>query len=298
MELDPPLPASTDRLTPACELAGHYDGWLCDVWGVVHNGIAAFEAAINALCRFRQAGGHVILITNAPRPARAIYPQLEQLGVPRDAFDEIVTSGDVTCALLGAKPEAQLYHIGPPRDHMMLEELPNPLSDEYGARLCLLTGVLDDETETTEDYDDLLARMLERKITVYCANPDLIVQRGERLVICAGALAKRYADMGGEVIIAGKPQAPIYRAAMAKMSELAGRHIPRHRLLAIGDGLMTDIKGAVQNGFDAYFITGGIHTAELGDLDSPEGLMNLHSRLEGQFPGIRLAGICERLRWT
>ncbi len=298
MKPDTQLAIPPNRLTPARDLADHYDGWLCDVWGVVHNGVSAFRLAVEALCNFRSAGGHVVLITNAPRPSRAVYPQLEQLGVPREAFDDIVTSGDVTHALIKAQADAPLFHLGPPRDHLMLEDLPNDLVGEHDAEICLLTGALDDENDQAQDCDDQLLRMKARGLTMYCANPDLVVQRGDRLVICAGAIAKRYSEMGGEVIIAGKPQNPIYEAAVKKISDLAGRDIPKDRLLAVGDGLPTDIKGAALNGFDVYFITGGIHATELGDLNHAANLAKLTDSVGEQFPGIRLAGVCEQLRWT
>jgi len=285
-------------LTPANELAEHYDAWLCDVWGVLHNGVAAFEDAVEALCRYRAGGGHVVLITNAPRPRRAVYPQLERLGVPREAFDSIVTSGDVTQVLVKKRPDAPLFHLGPPRDHMILEGLPNPIVDRSEAELCLLTGPMNDATETVEDYDDRLSLLLDQGVEMLCANPDLVVRSGDRLVICAGSIARRYSEMGGKVTIAGKPQAPIYDAAVAKVSELAGRNIAKHRLLAIGDGLPTDIEGAALNGFDVYFITGGIHAAELGELGDSGGVTRVAAELENQYARIRLAGICDRLRWS
>lgn len=298
MSTAPLLLVPPNVLTPASELAEHYDGWLCDVWGVVHNGVSAFEDAVDALCRYRAGGGYVVLITNAPRPSRAVYPQLERLGVPREAFDTIVTSGDVTQALVKKRPNAPLFHLGPPRDHVILEDLPNPIVDKSQAELCLLTGPMNDSTETVEDYDGRLAEMLDQGVEMLCANPDLVVRSGDRLVICAGSIARRYSEMGGRVTIAGKPQAPIYVAAMAKVSELAGRHIEKNRLLAVGDGLPTDIKGAALNGFDVYFITGGIHAAELGDMGSPDGVARVAAVVENQYSGIRLAGICDRLRWT
>ena len=140
MKSDSSLKMPATSLTPARDLAEHYDAWLCDVWGVVHNGVAAFKPAVEALCNYRAAGGKVVLITNAPRPSRAVYPQLDQLGVPREAFDEIVTSGDVTHALIRARASAPLFHLGPPRDHLMLENLPNTMVDEADAEICLLTG--------------------------------------------------------------------------------------------------------------------------------------------------------------
>lgn len=288
----------SNALIPANELAEQYDGWLCDVWGVIHNGFAAFEDAVDALCRYRTAGGYVVLITNAPRPRRAVYPQLERLGVPREAFDCVVTSGDVTQTLITKRPNAPLFHLGPPRDEIILEGLPNPIVARSQAEICLLTGPMNDAGENAEDYVESLSEMLDQDVEIFCANPDLVVRSGARLVMCAGSIARRYSEMGGRVTIAGKPQAPIYDAAVAEMSDLAGRTIARNRILAIGDGLPTDIEGAARNGFDAYFITGGIHAGELGDLASPDSVARVAVEVEKQCSGVRLAGICDRLRWT
>ncbi len=285
------------EITTARSLAGRHEVWLCDVWGVVHNGVAAFPLTVDALQRYRAAGGTVILITNAPRPSASVTVQLAGLGVPDDAFDDVVTSGDVTRELIRSQPEAKLFHLGPPRDLPLLEGLPNHIVEEAEAELCLLTGALDDETETEDDYSEQLGRMLARGVRMYCANPDLVVQRGDRLVICAGSIAKRYEEMGGEVIIAGKPCAPIYDAAIEKAAAIRGREVSRDQLLAVGDGLPTDIKGAAQQELDVYFITGGIHGAELGDLNAPGGVDAVAVKVRGMFPQIRLAGICEELRW-
>ncbi len=286
------------RLTPASELAETYSGWLCDVWGVVHNGVAAFPDAIDALCRYRANGGRVILITNAPRQSSEVLPQLAQLGVPDEAFDLTVTSGDVTRKLVEARPDAPLYHLGPARDNAMLHGLKNPLVGLEEAEVCLLTGAVNDETETAEDYDGALSVMLKNKVPVICANPDLVVRRGDRLVICAGAIAQRYDEMGGEVVIAGKPRAPIYEAAMLELNRICGRQMDKHEVLAVGDGLPTDVRGGAENGFDVYFLTAGIHEAELGALAEPDGAAKVAQKVEEQFPGIKLAGICDELRWT
>jgi len=286
------------RLTPASELAENYVGWLCDVWGVLHNGVAAFPAAVDALCRYRAGGGRVVLITNAPRQSSEVLPQLAQLGVPDEAFDLTVTSGDVTRKLVEAQPDAPLYHLGPVRDNAMLEGLKNPLVGLEDAAICLLTGAVNDETETADDYNGQLSVMLANKVPLICANPDLVVRRGDRLVICAGAIAQRYEEMGGEVMIAGKPRAPIYEAAMAEMSRLVGREVVKDELLAVGDGLPTDVRGGAENGFDVYFLTAGIHEKELGPMSGPDGPAKVASKVQDQFPGITLAGICDELRWT
>ena len=242
-------------------LSGHYDVILSDIWGVVHNGKAAFAAACTALAAFRLAGGTVVLITNAPRPSPPILEQLAQLGVPDSAFDAIVTSGDVTLGLIAAHGNAPLYHIGPPRDLALFEALVDmpalvPLAQ---ADYVVVTGLFDDLSETPADYDRALAQMRARALPMICANPDIVVHVGNRLLYCAGALAERYAQQGGTQVCAGKPFAPIYARAL----ELAAQHrksaFKPDRVLAIGDAFATDIKGAAAQGLDALMITAGIH---------------------------------------
>lgn len=292
------LSDTSPKLTPLSELAGHYDGLLCDIWGVLHNGITAFENAVDALCRYRAQGGFVILITNAPRSCREIYPQLERFGVPREAFDTVVTSGDVTAILMADKPDAPVFHFGPERDCSILEDLKNPIVGVADARLCLLTGPLDDRIEAVDIYRCLLIEMRDNAVEMICANPDLVVLSGNRTVICAGSIAQSFAKLGGKVMFSGKPEAQIYDEALTKVARLAGRHIPKSRILAIGDGLPTDIKGAAQNGFDAYFITGGIHANDLGDMNIQTNVKKAVQSIESQFLNINLVGICDHLRWT
>ena len=174
------------KLMPLRDLATCYDGLFCDIWGVLHNGVAAFPDAVDALCRYREQGGKVILITNAPRCNQIIYSQLDRLGVPREAFDAVVTSGDVTKLLLHEQPETPLFHFGPARDRSILEGLANPIVDCADGKLCLLTGPLDDGIESAEIYEALLTEMRDRGVEVICANPDLVVKSGTRMVICAG----------------------------------------------------------------------------------------------------------------
>ncbi len=288
----------TISLCTASDLAGRYDGWLCDVWGVVHNGVAAYPDAVDALQRYRAGGGHVVLITNAPRPAAAVVPQLEALGVPDDAYDCIVTSGEATRTLLEEKPDTRVYHFGPEKDFPLLEGLKTPLTSLDDADVVLLTGPMEEERETVDSYTPFLRDLLARGLTMYCANPDLVVQRGDELVMCAGAIAESYEKMGGDVVIAGKPHAPIYDTARAELNRIAGRTLANDRLLAIGDGLPTDVKGAALQGLDVLFLTGGIYAAEL-DRPLDEALVaGLGNELTGQFPGLRLAGINDELRWA
>ncbi|MGI9481653.1 MAG: TIGR01459 family HAD-type hydrolase [Hyphomicrobiales bacterium] len=290
-----------DKNIPLCtarDLAGRYDGWLCDVWGVVHNGVRAYDGAVEALTRFREGGGRVVLITNAPRPAASVVPQLRQLGVPGEAYDAVVTSGDVTHELVRENTATRLFHLGPERDLPLLKGLESQLVPFDEANAVLLTGALDDENETAEDYRPFLEDVLARKLALYCANPDLVVQRGDRLLICAGAIAKLYSEIGGEVHIAGKPHAPIYDAAREHLAELAEHKIAHDRLLAIGDGLPTDVKGAHMQNLDVLFLTGGIFAGEMDGPLNENRADALASKLRAQFPGLRLAGINDELRWA
>ncbi|MEB8385604.1 TIGR01459 family HAD-type hydrolase [Rhodobacteraceae bacterium KMM 6894] len=285
------------KLMSLSDLAPHYDGLLCDIWGVLHNGIAAFPDAVDALCKYRAQGGIVILITNAPRSNQVIYPQLAGLGVPRKAFDAIVTSGDMARLLLQEQPDTPLFHFGPARDQSTLEGLTNPMVSPRDAYLCLLTGPLDDGIENAQIYEPVLREMCDNAVHMICANPDLVVKSGNRMVICAGSIAQLYAQLGGRVTYAGKPEAPIYDASMAKISIAAGRQISRSRILVVGDGLPTDIKGAAQNVFDAYFVAGGIHSDDVGDMQTPENLAHADGLIRHQFTDVKLAGICNQLRW-
>lgn len=298
MPLPTPFLASSTQLTPLGMVAGRYDGLLCDVWGVVHNGIAAFDEAVDALCRYRATGRHVVLITNAPRSCQDVYPQLARLGVPRDAFDCVVTSGDVTAGLVQETPDTPLFHFGPARDHTILHGLTNPIVALSDARICLLTGPLDDGIETVDVYQSRLVEMRDNGVEMICANPDLVVRVANRLVICAGSIAQRYAELGGTVTFVGKPEAPIYDEALKRLAGLAGRTIPKSRLLAVGDGLATDIKGAAANGFDACFIAGGIHEDEIGKLDSKTAVAKTFNAVASRYSGLTLVGLCDRLRWA
>ena len=252
------------------EIAPAYDAVLCDVWGVVHNGVESFPAACDALARFRERGGLAVLITNAPRPRGPILAQLEHLKVPPSAFDDIVTSGEVTRGLLAAQSGAAVYHVGPERDLSLYDGLPVRLVGEAEAELVSCTGLFDDEVEQPEDYGERLAAWAKRGLPMICANPDLVVERGRRLVPCAGALAALYEQLGGEVLVVGKPHPPIYAATLVRLDELAGRPLAKEKLLAIGDGAVTDLRGAVGAGLDVLFVTAGIHVAEFGQPDRPD----------------------------
>lgn len=251
------------------EISDRYDAILCDIWGVLHNGLTSFAEASSCLAAFRHRGGVVVLLTNAPRPSAIIGRQLLKLGVVPGAFDAIVTSGDVTVQLIEERIDDPVLHIGPARDLGLFSAAEAaagrrpvlaPLEDAHYA---LCTGLRDDSKETPQDYDAELRALAARSMTLICANPDIVIHRGEALVYCAGALARRYEEMGGSVIYAGKPYPPIYHRALELAEQARGARIDRRRVLAIGDGMKTDIAGAAEAGFDALLITMGIHRAKL-----------------------------------
>jgi HAD superfamily hydrolase (TIGR01459 family) len=251
------------------DLASGYKVILSDVWGVVHNGLMAFERAAEALSRFRAGGGTVVLMTNSPNPSRFVEAQLDRLGVTRKAYDAVVSSGDVTVSLLIARAGAGLFHIGPPDETALFEEILAlcgeapclvPLKQ---ANFVLCTGLADPWHETPADYEELLAAMRARNLELICANPDIVVEDGGKLFYCAGAIAERYAGAGGKVIQAGKPFAPIFTRALELAGGPGNRPIDRSRVLVIGDAMRTDIKGAHDQGLDSLFVTSGIHRKEL-----------------------------------
>jgi len=263
-------------------ISDRYDVLLCDVWGVLHNGREAFPAASEALSAYRARGGVVVLITNAPRPRAPIREQVLKFGLSADAFDEIVTSGDVSIALIAERIHQRVHHIGPERDLSLfaaageLARAPVKLVGPEEADYVLCTGLFDDDVETPADYDARLGRIVERKIPFLCANPDLVVHRGERLIYCAGALAEKLRELGGEPIYCGKPHAPIYRVAIETAEAIRGRKVDPRRILAVGDGMRTDIAGAIGQGLDAMFVSGGIHLDEVhGSGDEAEALRML-----------------------
>lgn len=251
------------------EISGRYSAVLSDVWGVLHNGVRCFEPAAQALEAARSRGLAVVMITNSPRPHDGVEAQFDTLGVPVSAWDRVVTSGDVTRDLVAAGPR-RIFHLGPERDLALYDGLDVELVEEFEASAVVCTGMFDDEVETPDDYNEMLGRMRARNMPFVCANPDIVVERGERLIWCAGALARDYALMGGRTQIAGKPHRPIYEAAMKAASEAAGRELRREDVLAIGDGMLTDIKGAADYGVDVLYISGGVHAADYGHPDEPE----------------------------
>ena len=259
-----------DELQQAPPIIGHastllarYDVVICDVWGVVHDGRCAYDAAGDALARFRARGGTVILLSNAPLPCEGVARLLDDKGVRADAWDAIVSSGDMVRAHVARHGLALLHHLGPDRDLMLFEAMAARLVGADEAQAIVCTGLVDDRTETAKDYGPLLQRALARRTPLICANPDLVVDVGGALLPCAGVVAKLYEEMGGPVHWAGKPHAPAYEAALASAAGLRSGPFERANVLAIGDALATDLAGAAAFGLDFLFIAQGIHRAEL-----------------------------------
>jgi HAD superfamily hydrolase (TIGR01459 family) len=246
------------------EIAAEYDAVLCDVWGVIHNGVEAFPPACVALERFRAEQGPVVLISNSPRPSQALHGQLAGVGVPTSAWTGFVTSGDATRELLAARAPGPAWLLGPPRDLPLYDGLGLEFVDAIeDAAFITCTGPFHEEVETPEDYRSRLERAQALDLEMINANPDRMVQKGERLVYCGGALAELYETLGGRTLMAGKPHAPIYRLALAELDELMGRSVDRARVLCIGDGVSTDVRGAEREGLDCLFLWGGVHAADL-----------------------------------
>jgi HAD superfamily hydrolase (TIGR01459 family) len=258
-------------ITCLADIADHYDAILCDVWGVIHNGRAAYQDACKALADFRASGKPVILISNAPRPSSIIPGQLENLKVSRDAWDRIVTSGDATRAEIERRGPRG-YKIGPSKDEGLYDGLPVDFRPLESADYVICTGLRDDLTEPPESYRAELAALVARNLPFICANPDRVVQFGGHLIPCAGALADIYEELGGEVIMAGKPFAPIYDLTIAAAETVAGKTLDRARLLCIGDGVQTDVAGAFNQKLDCLFVAAGIHAAELSGVDGLESV--------------------------
>jgi HAD superfamily hydrolase (TIGR01459 family) len=249
------------------ELSKPYPVWFVDIWGVVHNGYKPFTPTVDTLAEHRKHGGTVILVSNSPRSEKGIKLQLDQIGVRKDAYDNAVTSGDVTQTLMREEQSGKLFHLGPERDLSIFDGVPvqRVAMEDAGAVIC--TGLFHDDRETPDDYTELLKDLRARNLPMICANPDKIVRKGDRLLYCAGALAEAYQKRGGQVAMAGKPYAPIYDLALRKASEARGQPVSKDQILAIGDGPETDILGAANQGFPVVYVGGGVrdHSADLSE---------------------------------
>ena len=249
------------------ELVAGVDVVLSDIWGVVHNGLEAFPEACEALHSFRKQGGTVILITNAPRPADSVQRQLRKFGVADEIYDAIVSSGDLTRHFVAGHPGRKMFWIGPERDNSIHRGLDPVLAPLQQADYIVCTGLFDDEIESAEDYRAMMLEARERQLTLICANPDIVVERGDRLIYCAGAIAELYRELGGEVIFYGKPHRPIYERAIELAAERQQHPIALDRVLAIGDSVRTDLAGAHGFGLDCLFVTRGIHAEDFEGID-------------------------------
>jgi HAD superfamily hydrolase (TIGR01459 family) len=286
-----PFPGLIDHFST---LAPRYDVVLSDVWGVVHNGVAAFAEACDALIRFRAGGGTVILLTNAPRQSDIVVGFLDKLAVPRGAYDAIVSSGDVARTVIEQRRDDAVFHIGPERDHPIFTELNVRFAPVASADYVVCSGLYDDTTETPEDYRDLLGEIRQRNLFMVCANPDLVVERGHELIYCAGAIADLYESMGGEVLYTGKPHPAIYQQALKRAAALRRAAPALARTLAIGDSVRTDLLGASGFGLDCLFVTAGIHADELGGRETID-----HGALAEIFgeAGALPQAVTRRLAW-
>ncbi len=261
-----------DRLA---RIGPHYEVLFCDLCGCLHNGKHPYPAAVAALQGFRRGGGRVVLMTNAPRPNQYVIAQLDRMGVPRDAWDMVISSGDATQdAMFAGAVGRRVWHLGTPKDDGFFTDIPPewtdappitrvPLDEAEGI---IATGPFDESTEAPEDYRARFLLARERGLRMLCANPDVVVDMGETRIYCAGALAEFYEDLGGEAFYFGKPHPPIYDRAR----RLLGLD-KKARVLAVGDGIRTDVLGAAQEGIDCLFVTGGLAAEAFGpDVENPD----------------------------
>ena len=267
----------TQLITALSDISDRYGALFCDLWGCLHDGIEPFPAAVAALQQFRSGGGVVILLTNAPRPRAAVIRQLDRIGVPHDAYDDVVSSGDASqYGMLSGLVGTKIYHLGPEKDDTFFTDLPEDADGKTITRVPLdqaegiiCTGLFDDRTETPEDYRATLLYAKQKGMKLLCTNPDIIVDMGENRIFCAGAIAALYTEMGGESLYFGKPHPPIYDLARQRLAPL--KRVPDDGILAVGDGIHTDIQGGLSEGFDTLFITGGLAADQFGpDRDTPD----------------------------
>ena len=259
----------TDIIANLADLGTRYDAVFCDLWGCLHNGKTPFPAAVAALQAFRARGGRVLLLTNAPRPKSSVISQLDAMSVPRDAWDDVVTSGDATqYAMLDGAVGHRVFFIGAPKDEVFFTDLPDGRPNTVTrvalaqAEGIICTGLTNDLTETPADYRATLLQCKINGLPMLCANPDVIVDFGDKRLYCAGALAEAYEAMGGTVFYFGKPHPPIYDLARRRLATLTGGK--DMTILAIGDGIATDVQGGISEDIDTMFVTGGIAATEFG----------------------------------
>jgi HAD superfamily hydrolase (TIGR01459 family) len=262
------------------QISDQYDAAFVDLWGCLHNGIRPFEEAVAALEAFRDSGKIVHLLTNSPRPASSVYTQLDEIGVQRDLYKGITASGDASRAALASGAYGKkVHHIGPARDEAFFQgvstedfyqgiDVERVALEDADGLVC--TGLFDDNTESPDDYRALFLNAKNRGLKMLCANPDIQVDRGDKRIYCAGALAQAYNDMGGVAHNFGKPHSPIYILAYQRLLAVAGHEIAPKKIICIGDGINTDIRGAIGEDLDSLFITGGLAASETGTKGQPD----------------------------
>ena len=266
----------TQIINSLAEISERYDALFCDLWGCVHDGLRAFPAAVEALRAFKAQGGTVVLVTNAPRPRASVAKQLDRLGVPADCWDVIATSGDsARAAMFEGVVGQKVWHIGEPHDAPFFEKmklLENPVEIEKveldAAEGIVCTGPFDPMADPAVMRPQFLLAKT-KGLKLLCANPDIVVDRGETREWCAGALAQLYTEMGGESLYFGKPHPPIYDLARRRLQQI-GRPVPDERILAVGDGIATDVLGGMGENLDTLFISGGLAREETGTTDQPD----------------------------
>ena len=273
-------------------VAPNYDLILCDVWGVIHNGRRAFDAACEALVKFREGGGRVVLITNAPVPKARVIRYFDPLGVPQAAWDDCASSGDATRHILEAQAEKSYWVYGADggeeHDKFLYQGLPNPRAAGPDADLMLCIGLRDQLNDHPEDYRGELREIVQAGPTMVCANPDIQVRVGDQLMWCAGALARIYEEEGGKVIYPGKPHAAIYSLALEKAAAF-GPLPQRERILAIGDGPVTDMAGANREGLDCLYVGTGLSNQHSDDFAADVGSLMRENGVEATYAMVELA---------
>jgi HAD superfamily hydrolase (TIGR01459 family) len=272
------------------DLSVRYPVWFCDIWGVVHNGVKPFASTVDALIKHRRNGGTVVLVSNSPRTCVGVERQLEPIGVDPQSHDAIVTSGDVTRTLMTEHGGGKVFHLGPERTLSLFEGLAIKRTDLAAAHAVVCTGLFDDSKETPDDYVSLLRDMKRRNLVMICANPDKMVRFDDRLLYCAGSLAEAYLAIGGKVLMAGKPYRPIYELAMREAARYRGASFGLDKILAIGDGPETDIRGGADFGIDVVLVADGV-------TDASAGLAAVEQEVRQAVPHANIVRTMHQLAW-
>lgn len=286
-----------ELLSGLSAVADQYDAVFCDIWGVIHNGRQHFPPAYEALRRFKAERGPVILISNSPRPRDSLVAQLASLGIMEDGFSAVISSGDATREYLRKfAPTGSAWRIGDPREQSLYDGIDIDLAGTpETAAFISCTSPFDDENDTLDQYQHAFTLAAKRKLVMICANPDKVVQRGDKIIMCAGSLADLYESLGGQVVMAGKPYAPIYDMCYNELDRQTRKAHDKSRILAIGDGLPTDVLGANGQGLDLLFIAAGIHALEATDDTGKLDPLLLKKLLDIQTAEAKF--VAESLRW-